>query len=53
VAPFFLPQGTVSVTYLGVAGGVVPDPLHLNMVVSWNRMQASPMVKTFAAVRTR
>lgn len=53
VAPFFLPQGTVSVTYLGVAGGVVPDPLQLNMVVSWNRMQASPMVRTFAAVRTR
>ena len=58
-APSNLPDGQISMTLLGVtvdpADGAVklPDPLTMNVTVSWTMAGGATASRTFATVRTR
>jgi hypothetical protein len=59
VNPSNLPNGQITVTLVGAVaapnGGnpVLPDPLTLNVTISWDMAMSAPATRTFASVRTR
>mgnify|MGYP001199934521 FL=1 len=56
--PFCLSDGQVAAALLGVTGAegsgvVMPDPLNINVTVSWTSAAGAALSRTFATVRTR
>lgn len=53
-APTYLPQGSVTVQFRDVsAGGVLPDPLCIDVTAEWTNTHSGHQLRSFVTVRTR
>ncbi len=53
-APTYLPQGSVTVQFRDVSvGGILPDPLFIDVTAEWTNTHSGHQVRSFVTVRTR
>jgi len=52
-APTRLPNGRIDVAFRNVTGPPLPDPLYIDVTISWDAPPAGQQTKSFAAVRTK
>jgi Tfp pilus assembly protein PilV len=51
-APFNLPNGTLDVSLRNVVGATLPDPLFIDVVVTWDCPPSGTATRGFVTVRT-
>lgn len=52
-APTRLPNGRIDVAFRNVTGTPLPDPLYVDVTISWDMPPAGRETRTFVAVRTK